>query len=125
MAASWMEYVSGCKTRWSALARSLFLGRRLWQEKYFEAQQALRAAHVSLAQAEARCQQWEQQNQASAQQVTELQRQLAEPRAVALPLGEAPPGQQYGANLIALSVNLGRELGLRPAQRAMEIFLRG
>lgn len=125
MAASWMEFVSGCKTRWSALARSLFLGRRLWQQKYFETKQALRESQALLAQSEARYEQWEQQPQALVQQVAALQSQRAEPQPVSLPLGAPPPGQQYGANLIALSVNLGRELGIRPAQRAMGIFLRG
>ena len=125
MAASWMEFVSGCKTRWSALARSLFLGRRLWQQKYFETKQALKESQALLAQSEARCRQLEQQPQALVQQVAALQSQLTEPQPVSLPLGAPPPGQQYGANLIALSVNLGRELGIRPAQRAMEVFLRG
>ena len=125
VAASWMEFVSGCKTRWSALARSLFLGRRLWQQKCFDTKQALREAQLLLAQSEARCEEWEQRQQASAQQVAALQSQLAEPRPVALPVGAPPPGQQYGANLMALSVNLGRELGIRPAQRAMKIFFRG
>lgn len=60
MAASWMEFVSGCKTRWSALARSLFWGRRLWQQKYFDTKQALREAQLLLAQSEARCAEWEQ-----------------------------------------------------------------
>lgn len=124
MASSWMDFVSGCKSRWSALARSLYLGRRHWQLKYFETKQALTEAEVLLSRSEARCRQLEQQ-QASARQVAGLQSQLAEPRPVSLPLGAPPPGQQYGANLMALSVNLGRELGIRPARRALDIFLRG
>jgi hypothetical protein len=109
----------------SVLARSCFLRRRHWQQKYLDTKQALRESQELLAQCAARCQQLEQQNQASVQQVATLQSQLAEPRPLSLPLGAPPPGQQYGANLIALSVNLGRELGIRPAQRALEIFLRG
>jgi hypothetical protein len=58
-------------------------------------------------------------------QVAELQSQLAAPRSLALPVGHVPPGQQYGANLMALSVNLGRKLGVRPAARALKIFSRG
>lgn len=125
MGSSWTEFVSGCKTRWSALARSLFLGRRLWQQKYFNTKQALTETQALLAQSEARCRQLEQQQHVSVQQVAALQSQLGEPRPVSLPLGAPPPGQQYGASLIALSVNLGRELGIRPARRAMKIFLRG
>ena len=125
MASSWPKFVSGCKSRLSALARSCFLRRRHWQQKYLDTKQALRESRELLARCEARCQQLEQQNQASVQQVGTLQSQLAEPRPLSLPLGAPPPGQQYGANLIALSVNLGRALGIRPAQRALEIFLRG
>lgn len=122
---SWTKFVSGCKSRLSALARSCFLRRRHWQQKYLDAKQALRESQELLAQCEARCQQLELQNQAAVQQVATLQNEFAEPRAISLPLGAPPPGQQYGANLIALSVNLGRELGIRPARRALEIFLRG
>lgn len=125
MVSSWTKFVSGCKSRLSVLARSCFLRRRHWQQKYLDTKQALRESQELLAQCAARCQQLEQQNQASVQQVATLQSQLAEPRPLSLPLGAPPPGQQYGANLIALSVNLGRELGIRPAQRALEIFLRG
>jgi hypothetical protein len=67
----------------------------------------------------------EEQNQQLQQQVVALQQRLAEAPAGSLPLGEAPPGQQYGANLIALAVNLGRKLGPRRARRAMEIFFPG
>jgi ribosomal protein L9 len=122
---SWTKFVSSCKSRLSALARSCFLRRRHWQQKYLDAKQALRESQELLAQCKARCQQLEQQQQAAVRQVATLQNELAEPRAISLPLGAPPPGQQYGANLIALSVNLGRELGIRPARRALEIFLRG
>lgn len=125
MESSWTKFASGCKSRLSALARSCFLRRRHWQQKYLDTKQALRESQALLARCAARCQQLEAQNQASVQQVATLQSQLAEPRPVSLPLGAPPPGQQYGANLIALSVNLGRELGIRPGQRALEIFLRG
>ena len=122
---SWSMFSSGCKSRLSALARSCFLRRRHWQQKYLETKQALRESQAWAATCEAQCREVEQQQEDLQQQVAELQRQLAEPRPVSLPLGEKPPGQQYGANLMALSVNLGRELGIRPAQHAMKIFSRG
>ena len=124
MGSSWIGFVSGCKSRWSALARSCFLRRRHWQQKYIEAKQALKELRELAATSAAQCRQLEQQQADLRQQVAELQRQLAEPRPVVLPLGETPPGQHYGANLMALSVNLARELGLRPARRAMNIFSR-
>lgn len=125
MVTSWTDFGLVCKSRLSALARSCFLGRRHWRQKYLDAKQALRESQELLAQSEARCQQLEQQHQASVQQVATLESQLAEPGPVSLPVGAPPPGQQYGANLMALSVNLARELGIRPARRALEIFLRG
>jgi hypothetical protein len=51
-----------------------------------------------------------------------LQAELAAPRPIQLPLGEVPPGQQYPAHMIALGVNLGRKLGIRPTVRALKIF---
>jgi hypothetical protein len=109
----------------SALARSLFLSRRRWQEKYLAARQRQRELRETLARCEARCQQVERQRQELADQVARLQTRLDQPRPISLPLGDAPPGHQYGANLMALSANLGRELGIRPARRAMKIFLGG
>jgi len=38
------------------------------------------------------------------------------------PLGIAAPGQQYGANMVALSVNLARKLGIRRTVHALEVF---
>lgn len=125
MVSSWSMFMSCCKSRLSALARSLFLSRRRWQEKYFASEQARREWQEAAAMSEARCQELGQRNQELQKQADEWQRQLAEPRPVSLPLGAAPPEHQYGANLIALSVNLGRELGVRRAQRAMKIFLSG
>ena len=125
MVSSWPRFMACCKSRLSALARSLFLSRQQWQQKYLAAKQENEALQESLAACEARCQQLGQQQRAWEQQVAQLQAQLAAPRPLTLPLGEAPAGHQYGANLMALSVNLGRELGLRPAQHALEIFSRG
>ena len=48
--------------------------------------------------------------------------ELAEARQIQLPLGDAPPGQQYGANMMALSVNLARKLGVRRSEHAQKIF---
>lgn len=122
MASSWPRFLSRCKSRWSALARSLFLSRQHWQQKSLAAQQAQRELQEALAQCEARCRQWERQRRELAEHVARGPTRLEPPCPVALPLGDVPPGHQSGANLIALSVNLGRELGIRPAGRALKIF---
>lgn len=125
MVSSWPRFLSRCKSRLSALARSLFLSRQHWQKKYLAAQQAQRELQEALAQCEARGRQLERRRQELAEQVARLQSRLDQPRPVSLPLGDAPPGHQYGANLTALSVNLGRELGIRPAGRALKFFSPG
>lgn len=132
MASSWTKFTSRCKSRFSALGRSCYLRRLHWREKYRQTRQELLELRGALAEREASCrqlerqnQQLQQQNQQLQQQVVECQRRRAESPACSLPLGEPPPGQPYGANLMALAVNLGRELGLRRSSRAMKIFLPG
>lgn len=122
MGLSWSEFSSRCKSRWSALARSLYLGRLHWHEKYREAVEDQKESEEALAECEARCRQLEQENDGLRQQVCGLQAELAEPRQIQLPLGDVPPGQQYGANMVALCVNLGRKLGIRRSVRALKIF---
>jgi hypothetical protein len=63
-----------------------------------------------------------QENGGLRERVAELEAQRAQPRPLELPLGEAPPGQQYGAGMIALCVNLAREIGLRPVTRVLRIL---
>ena len=122
MGSSWSEFSSHCKSRWSALARSLYLGRLHWCEKYREAVEDQKESEEALAKCEARCRQLEQENDGLRRQVCGLQAELAEPRQIQLPLGDVPPGQQYGANMVALCVNLGRKLGIRRSVGALKIF---
>lgn len=122
MVPSWTNYVSKCKSSLSAIARSCFLRRAHWHAKCQEAWQAMEQLLEVVAQREAECQQLEQANEELRQRVAELEAKLAEPRSLALPVGDVPPGQQYGANLIALCVNLGRKLGIRRTECALKIF---
>ena len=122
MVSSWTKFGSQCKSRLSAIARSCYLRRVHWFEKYREAKQALEELRKAMANCEARCRQLEQENGDLCLRVSELETQLAESRPIPLPLGDIPPGQQYGANMIALCVNLGRKLGVRPTVCALKIF---
>lgn len=122
MGSSWSRFSSRCKSRLSALARSCFLGREHWLRKYREAKRAEEECLEKLANGEARYLQLEQKYQEVCQQNSELQAERAKPRPIQLPWGDVPPGQQYGDNMIALSVNLGRKLGPRRAKRALKIF---
>jgi hypothetical protein len=122
MGSSWTSYASGCKSRLSAIARSCFLRRQHWLRKYQEAKRAEKEVRESLVNAEARCLELQQKNQDLCRQVAELQAESAKPRPIQLPLGDVPPGQQYAANRIALSVNLARQLGIRGSVHAQKIF---
>jgi hypothetical protein len=108
----------------SAIARSCFLGRVAAREKCRDIRQQLQEARGEAAQREIVLAQLQQENQQLRKRNAELEAELARPRPATLPLGEAPPGMQYGAGLIELCVNLAREVGLRPAIRVLEVFFR-
>ncbi len=121
MASLWSKFGSQCKSRLSAIARSCFLGRARWREKFKEASEALERLHTEMAKAKADRVRVERENMELCRRVSELENQLAQPQPVTLPLGEPPRGHQYGAGLIALCVNLARQIGLRPTRRTLEV----
>jgi hypothetical protein len=108
----------------SAIARSCFLGRAAAWEKCREAKQQLQEVRSEAAQRETVIAQLQQENQQWRKRIAELEAELARPQPMTLPLGESPPGMQYGAGLIELCVNLAREVGLRPTVRVLEVFFR-
>lgn len=97
MVSSWSTYVSHCKSRLSAIARSCFLGRALWREKFKEVNELIEDLRKEIEAAEAYGQKLEQENTQLRERVSELEAQLAQPQSVKLPLGDVPRGQQYGA----------------------------
>lgn len=128
MAISWPEFYGNCKTRISAIARSCFLGRGRWKEKYFQKVQQLENQIADLEkQANERLTTIEQlrteQEQANIR-ISQLEQQIIETQSncVRLPDDQPAPNQQYGAALMALSINLAREVGLRKSVRAMRIL---
>jgi len=98
------------------------LGREFWYEKFQEVKQLLDEVREEGAKCEAGREQSEQENLRLQSLVSELEAKLAQPQPVKLPLDEPPPGQHYGAGMIALCVNLGRKIGLRPTVRALGVF---
>ena len=124
MVSSWRKFVSECKSRSSAIARSCFLARLRWYRKCRELRQRLEELRRQAAMLEADRERLEQENRELGERVAELEGQLAQPQPVTLPLGEIPPGQQFGAGMMALCVNLARQIGLRPTIRALQIIFR-
>lgn len=122
MASSWPMFISNCKSSLSAIARGCFMGRAAAQEKCRDLKQQLTEVCSAAAQSETVIGQLRQEIQQLQNWIAELEARLAQPQSVRLPLGEAPPGMQYGAGLIELCVNMAREVGLRPTIRVLKIF---
>ena len=118
----WPKYASECKSRLSAIARSCFLGRALWAEKCREQRKIIVELREEVSNAETRAEELAQENAQLGKRIAELEAQLAQPQPLELPLGEAPPGQQYGAGMITLCVNLARPIGLRPVPRVLQVL---
>lgn len=128
MATSWRDYFGNCKTRISAIARVCYLGRRHWKEKHQEHVRQLEAKLLEqeseLKAAEARARLLLAEREQADERVAVLEQRLAELKRQPIRLPDDPPaaGQQYGASLMALSVNLAREIGQRKSVRAMKTF---
>jgi hypothetical protein len=127
---SWPEFYGNCKSRISAIARTCFQGRQRWKEKYFQEVERLQGEICELEkQGKARqstIEQLQSERDVAYQRVSLLEQQLTESQSacVRLPDDQPAPGQQYGASLMALSINLGRDVGLRKSVRAMKTFFK-
>ena len=124
---SWPSFVNRCKSRFSAIARSVYLGREHWIQKYREEVTSLK---LQVAQLDAERKELEsvaislrQERDRACDKSRELQQQLAErSKRIQLPDDPPAPGQHYGASMMALSINLARDVGLRKSTRAMKVF---
>lgn len=124
MATLWPTYFSTCKSRLSAIARICFLGRERAWETIREQKETIVELTRRMRQSEARVERVEAENCRLREIVREAEVERARvvsPSAI-LPLGEAPPGQQYGVGMMTLCVNLARKIGLRPTVEALGVF---
>lgn len=124
MFTSWPEFISSCRSRVSALARSCYLRCAHWKEKCVRLTSVNRRLQREVTQSKAEVSRLCSANRALSARIEVLEAELARPRPIALPLGERPKGLQYGAGMIALCVNLASRIGFRPAVRALSIFFR-
>jgi hypothetical protein len=122
VASSWPMFVSQCKSRLSAIARSCFLGRAHWHQKFTETHELVEELLEKIAESEAIREEVEQENGQLRERIAQVQAELAAPRPMRLPLGDRPPGQQYGAGMITLCVNLARKIGLRRTETVLHVL---
>lgn len=128
MPISWSKFCSGCKSRVSALARSCFLGRHRWREKYSQEltqlQEQVSGLEQQVGQQQAKIAELQAECDAANQRAKSAESQLAESQGGGVRLPDDPriAGQHYGARTIMLSINLMRKLGLRKTVSAMEVF---
>ena len=94
----WYRKCRGLRQRW----RSCVGKRRCWSRPWLE-----------------------QENRELGERIAESESQLAQPQPVTLPLDEIPPGQQFGAGMMALCVNLASQIGLGPRSARSRSFSGG
>ena len=92
-----------------------------WREKYRERDRLLEELREQCAESEAHGETSRAGEQAAAERISELERERAQPQPLQVPLGDVPSGQQYGAGMMALCVNLARKIGLRPTEHALDV----
>jgi transposase-like protein len=118
----WPIFRSQCKTRLSSLSRSLFLSRERATQRAQRATDRLHVVCRRLAQAHSVQSKLEADNKALRQRISELQQQASNQPQFQLPSDLSVPGQQFGARMIELSINMASQIGIRPTVRALKIL---
>jgi hypothetical protein len=108
----------------SAIARSCFLGRNDWAEKSRKHAAEVESLRKNLAEAESCIHGLRDRVDQLQARTTELESELGscKSQGVVLPPGIPVFGQHFDARLISLSMNLARQIGMRPTVAAMRIF---
>ena len=125
MASLWPKFFSLCKSRLSAIARSCFLGRERALAAIKKLKQQIVEITEKAKQTQANVERLEAENRRLQESLREAQAKSAQAThtpPVNLPIGEVPPGQQFGAGMTMLCVNLARKIGLRPTVAALDVF---
>lgn len=113
MGLSWPEFTSECKSRFSALARSLYLSRSRLEAKYNEIKIEIEERNLELKSRAAELQERNDLIASQAARIRELEKSLAKAKASnpAVRLANDPPlfQHQFGGRMISLSVNLASD----------------
>lgn len=123
---SWTKFWRNCKSRLSAISRCCYQSRNRWRQRWRGTRVALEKEKAARARCESELKAVERENQQLRGQIEELQRDVEQAKSASpvreLPLGEPIPGHTYRAGMIALSVNLAREAGLRCTERVTRVI---
>lgn len=122
MGSSWIEFRHKVKSRWSALARSLWHSRRRRVEQCRQLKQRVRQLQAQLDELELRHQRERQAREALLAQAR--QREAEQRAAGSVPrLPDDPPlaAHGYGARMISLCVNVAQKVGLRASESVLKI----
>lgn len=123
---SWPEFTAQCKSRLSALARSLYLSRSQLEVKCNEFEIEIEERDLELASKAAELQERNELIASQAARIRVLEDSLAKAKArdPAVRLADDPPlfQHQFGGRMISLSVNLASKIGLRAAEKVLEII---
>lgn len=126
MGLSWPEFTSECKSRLSALARSLYRSRSRLEAKYNEIKIEIEERNLELKSRSAELQERNDLIASQAARIRELEESLAKAKArnPAVRLANDPPlfQHQFGGRMISLSVNLASKVGLRAAVKVLRII---
>lgn len=125
MDTSWSMFSGECKSRFSALARSLFFSRQRWQRKYQAIENELEKNVLELKAVYAELEKRDDLIASQSLRIKKHQESVdaAEvgPTPVCLPDDPSLFQHQYGCRLISMSVNLAAKIGLRAAERVLKI----
>jgi seryl-tRNA synthetase len=120
--------MGNCKSRLSAIGRSLFHSRENAREKIEELRERLKESERETKQAQADTERAQAEAKRQAERVAELERELKRQREqmeFKLPDDPPLPRHQFGPRMISLCVNLARRVGFRPTVAVLKIFSRG
>jgi hypothetical protein len=126
---SWPKFWVACKSRMSAIGRSLFQSRQRLRKKVTQLRMQLEESEAEQRRVEAALERARAEAAGQAARIAELERELkcqrTERAAVALPEDSPLPRHQYGPKMISLCVNLARRVGFRATVAVLEIFFGG
>ena len=123
MVTSWHEKVKQFKSPVRVVSAFLLRSRETLATKNQQLQQESEEVREQLKQKSQQLRQQQQSTATSQERLTQLERQLDEAsQSVNLPEDRSLATHGYGARMISLAVNLARSVGLRAAERVLQLF---